>query len=161
MAMATVIVMVGLSPVVGMACWLVLSHRHARLTASTEFLGGLLVLLGLGTRLVSLPLAFTMVVAILTAQEHNHPLAAFCSADGVPDDVAGRAERAVRTPTRGLDANLAAGHLGSQGSEAMGELKAVGDQYNPDQITHTPLMPALIPNDRASLHYRQEFSNAE
>ena len=93
--------------------------------------------------------------------EHNHPLAAFCSADGVPHHVPRGAQRAVRTPTRGLDANLAAGHLGSQGSEAMGELKAVGDQYNPDQITHTPLMPALIPNDRASLHYRQEFSNAE
>ena len=41
---------------------------HARLVAGTEFFGGLLVLLGLGTRLVSLPLAFTMVVAILTAK---------------------------------------------------------------------------------------------
>lgn len=44
---------------------------NARLTASTEFLGGLLLLLGLGTRLVSLPLAFTMVVAILTAKRQN------------------------------------------------------------------------------------------
>jgi len=44
---------------------------HARLVAGTEFLGGLLVLLGLGTRLVSLPLAFTMVVAILTAKRAN------------------------------------------------------------------------------------------
>jgi putative oxidoreductase len=41
---------------------------NARLTASTEFFGGLAVLLGLGTRLVSLPLAFTMVVAIATAK---------------------------------------------------------------------------------------------
>jgi putative oxidoreductase len=41
---------------------------NARLTASTELFGGLLVLLGLGTRLASLPLAFTMVVAILTAK---------------------------------------------------------------------------------------------
>ena len=41
---------------------------NARLAASTEFFGGILVLLGLGTRLVSLPLAFTMVVAILTAK---------------------------------------------------------------------------------------------
>ena len=39
--------------------------------AGTEFFGGLLVLLGLGTRLVSLPLAFTMVVAILTAKRPN------------------------------------------------------------------------------------------
>jgi putative oxidoreductase len=41
---------------------------NARLAASTEFFGGILVLVGLGTRLVSLPLAFTMVVAILTAK---------------------------------------------------------------------------------------------
>src|SRR5678815_950910 len=41
---------------------------NARLTAATEFFGGLLVLVGLGTRLASLPLAFTMVIAILTAK---------------------------------------------------------------------------------------------
>ncbi|MFL5304543.1 MAG: DoxX family protein [Polyangia bacterium] len=41
---------------------------NARLAATTEFVGGLLVLLGLGTRLASLPLAFTMVVAIATAK---------------------------------------------------------------------------------------------
>jgi putative oxidoreductase len=37
------------------------------LAAYTEFLGGILLILGLATRLVSLPLAFTMVVAFLTA----------------------------------------------------------------------------------------------
>jgi putative oxidoreductase len=41
---------------------------NARLTAATELFGGLAVLLGLGTRLVSIPLGFTMVVAILTAK---------------------------------------------------------------------------------------------
>jgi putative oxidoreductase len=41
---------------------------NARLTACTEFFGGTLILLGLGTRLVALPLAFTMVVAIITAK---------------------------------------------------------------------------------------------
>ena len=41
---------------------------NARLAAGTEFFGGILVLLGLGTRLASPPLAFTMVVAILTAK---------------------------------------------------------------------------------------------
>lgn len=41
---------------------------HARLVATTELVGGILILVGLGTRLVSLPLAFTMVVAILTAK---------------------------------------------------------------------------------------------
>src|SRR3954470_21774884 len=41
---------------------------NATLAASTEFFGGILVLVGLGTRLASLPLAFTMVIAILTAK---------------------------------------------------------------------------------------------
>jgi putative oxidoreductase len=41
---------------------------NARLAASTEFVGGFAVLIGLGTRLAALPLAFTMVVAILTAK---------------------------------------------------------------------------------------------
>src|ERR1051325_5809869 len=41
---------------------------NARLAASTEFFGGLLVLVGLGARLASLPPAFTMVVAILPAK---------------------------------------------------------------------------------------------
>ena len=41
---------------------------NARLAASTEFFGGILVLVGLGTRLAALPLAFTMVVAIMTAK---------------------------------------------------------------------------------------------
>ena len=44
---------------------------NARLTAATEFFGGLLVLLGLGTRLASLPLAFTMMIAIITAKRAN------------------------------------------------------------------------------------------
>jgi putative oxidoreductase len=41
---------------------------NAALAASTEFFGGILVLVGLGTRLASLPLGFTMAVAILTAK---------------------------------------------------------------------------------------------
>lgn len=41
---------------------------NARLTACTEFFGGLAILLGLGTRLVALPMAFTMVIAIITAK---------------------------------------------------------------------------------------------
>jgi putative oxidoreductase len=41
---------------------------QARLAAGTEFFGGILVLVGLGARLASLPMAFTMVVAILTAK---------------------------------------------------------------------------------------------
>ena len=41
---------------------------QAYLVAVTEFVGGLLVLLGLGTRLASIPLAITMVVAIATAK---------------------------------------------------------------------------------------------
>lgn len=41
---------------------------HARLVACTELLGGLSMLLGLGVRFTGLPLATTMVVAILTAK---------------------------------------------------------------------------------------------
>jgi putative oxidoreductase len=41
---------------------------NAVVVASTELGGGLLILLGLGTRLAALPLAFTMVIAILTAR---------------------------------------------------------------------------------------------
>jgi putative oxidoreductase len=41
---------------------------QARLVATTELVGGLMVLLGLGARLISVPLLFTMVVAILTAK---------------------------------------------------------------------------------------------
>ena len=41
---------------------------QARLAALTELVGGVLVLVGLGARLACLPLAFTMLVAILTAK---------------------------------------------------------------------------------------------
>ena len=40
---------------------------QAMLAGSTEMCGGMLLLIGLGTRLISIPLAFTMVVAYLTA----------------------------------------------------------------------------------------------
>jgi putative oxidoreductase len=36
--------------------------------ATTEFVGGILLVVGLGSRLAALPLAFTMVIAILTAK---------------------------------------------------------------------------------------------
>jgi putative oxidoreductase len=41
---------------------------NAAVAASTEFFGGILILAGLGTRLVALPMAFTMVVAIAKVQ---------------------------------------------------------------------------------------------
>jgi putative oxidoreductase len=41
------------------------------LAGSTECFGGLLLAMGLGSRLVSLPLAFTMVVAYLTADRES------------------------------------------------------------------------------------------
>lgn len=41
---------------------------NAALASGTEFFGGLLLLAGLGTRLVALPMAFTMFVAIITAK---------------------------------------------------------------------------------------------
>ena len=44
---------------------------NARLAACTEFFGGIMILLGLGTRLVALPMAFTMVIAIITAKRDS------------------------------------------------------------------------------------------
>jgi putative oxidoreductase len=41
---------------------------NAAVVASTEFFGGMLILVGLGTRVAALPLAFTMAIAILTAR---------------------------------------------------------------------------------------------
>jgi putative oxidoreductase len=44
---------------------------NARVAACTEFFGGILILVGLGSRLVALPMGFTMVVAILTAKRDD------------------------------------------------------------------------------------------
>ena len=44
---------------------------NARLAAGTEFVGGILLLVGLFTRLAALPMAFTMVIAILTAKRDD------------------------------------------------------------------------------------------
>jgi putative oxidoreductase len=46
-------------------------HFQATLVASTEFLGGLAILFGFATRLAAAPLAFTMIVAILTAKRDD------------------------------------------------------------------------------------------
>ncbi len=43
-------------------------HINAIMAASTECFGGLLIMVGLCTRLASIPLAFVMVIAIATAQ---------------------------------------------------------------------------------------------
>ena len=47
----------------------------AALAAGTEFFGGILLLIGLGTRWISLPLMFTMIVAMVTVHWHNGWLA--------------------------------------------------------------------------------------
>jgi putative oxidoreductase len=44
---------------------------NARVASLTEFVGGILLLIGLGARLVALPMAFTMLVAIVTAQREE------------------------------------------------------------------------------------------
>jgi putative oxidoreductase len=44
-----------------------LPKLNAALAGTTECIGGLLLLIGLGSRLVSIPLAFTMLVAYFTA----------------------------------------------------------------------------------------------
>lgn len=43
-------------------------HLNAVMVASMEFVGGIFLILGFATRLVSAPLAFIMLIAILTAQ---------------------------------------------------------------------------------------------
>ena len=43
-------------------------HLNAFVTASIEFFGGICLILGLATRVVSAPLAFIMLVAILTSE---------------------------------------------------------------------------------------------
>jgi putative oxidoreductase len=43
-------------------------YFNACLASATECIGGLLLLAGLGSRLVSLPLIFTMIIAYLTAE---------------------------------------------------------------------------------------------
>jgi len=45
-----------------------LPEINARIASCTEFFGGILLLVGLGTRLAALPMAFTMLVAIATAK---------------------------------------------------------------------------------------------
>src|SRR6516162_4494082 len=44
------------------------AHFQAVLVASTEFFGGLAILLGVATRLAAIPLMITMIVAIATAK---------------------------------------------------------------------------------------------
>jgi putative oxidoreductase len=44
---------------------------NAAVASSVEFFGGILILVGLGARLVALPMAFTMVVAIITAKREE------------------------------------------------------------------------------------------
>lgn len=42
-------------------------HLNAIIAGSTECFGGLLLMLGLGSRLISIPLIFTMIIAYMTA----------------------------------------------------------------------------------------------
>jgi putative oxidoreductase len=46
-------------------------HLNAIVASSTEFFGGIAILLGLLTRLAALPMAFTMVIAVLTAKRDD------------------------------------------------------------------------------------------
>src|SRR5882672_8733887 len=97
-------------------------------------------------------------------RQHDHTLAAVGARDRLSHGVAVGAELAVRTASRGLDLHLGARDLGGEISQPARQFQAVGDQYNPDQIRHSPAGNAprnCVPEDGRSLHYRQEFSNAE
>src|SRR6266566_629366 len=97
--------------------------------------------------------------------EHDHALTAIGTGDGLSDRVSVGAQLAVRTTAGGLDLDVGARDLGGELSQPACQFQAVGDQYNPDQIRHSPAGPDMprnrVPEDGRSLHYRQEFSNAE
>src|SRR5258706_2298242 len=96
--------------------------------------------------------------------QHDHALAGVGASDRLSDRVSVGAELAVRTTAGGLDLDLGARDLGGEISQPARQFQAVGDQYNPDQIRHSPAGNAprnCVPEDGRSLHYRQEFSNAE
>src|SRR5712691_4189586 len=97
--------------------------------------------------------------------EHDHALAAVGAGDRLSDRVSVGAELAVRTTAGGLDLDLGARDLGGEISQPACQFQAVRDQYNPDQLRHSPAGPNVprncVPEDGRSLHYRQEFSNAE
>lgn len=62
-----------------------LPHLNAIVASTTECFGGLLLLIGLGGRLVSVPLTITMIVAYLTAGRPNiHSMDDFIKADPFP-----------------------------------------------------------------------------
>jgi len=90
--------------------------------------------------------------------QHDHALAAVCFADCVADGIASRAQRSVGSTARRLDPDVISGDLGRERGKTACELKTVGDQYNPDQPIHTPIK---FRTTVVSLHYRQQFSNAE
>lgn len=56
---------------------------QAHFVAATELVGGLLVLVGLATRLASIPLAVTMVVALITAKKDD--IASFSDLTGISE----------------------------------------------------------------------------
>lgn len=68
-------------------------HFHAILVGCTEFFGGLALIFGLLTRLVSIPLAITMIVAIFTAHRDGdfyYPLVILAGLIALMDTGAGK-----------------------------------------------------------------------
>src|SRR5256885_5547683 len=98
-----------------------------------------------------------------TAQvgEHHHPLTGVGTCDRAAHGVVCRPQSPIRATAGRLDAHLAPGQLGGQSGQPPRELKAVGDQYNPDQIILPLEISVAVPGDGRSLHYRQQFSNVE
>jgi uncharacterized membrane protein YphA (DoxX/SURF4 family) len=69
----------------------------AALAAGTEFFGGILLLAGLATRWVSIPLMFTMIIAMVTVHWHNGWLAIADASSWLANDrVVEAAERKAR-----------------------------------------------------------------
>ena len=67
-------------------------------------------------------------------REHDDALSGVSPVDRAPDSAVGGPQCPVRASARRLHSDLVPGQLRRQRGQPVSELKAVGDQYNPDQI---------------------------
>ena len=67
-------------------------------------------------------------------REHDDALSGVSPVDRAPDSAVGGPQRPVRASARRLHSDLVPGQLRRQRGQPVSELKAVGDQYNPDQF---------------------------
>src|SRR4029077_19271484 len=86
--------------------------------------------------------------------QDDHAVARVSPGDGVPHGAVGGAQTAVWAASGRLHLDALAGDLRGQPGQAVREFKTVRHKYNSDQVSAPP-------QSAVSLHYRQQFSNAE